>query len=103
MTPSDRLADFGARGIAVSVVRGRLRVTPASALRRDDHAWLAGHWREVATLLDPVPPPADPGPPTRAEDVPVWRVLGSTDPLAVGGEWHGDRWHPPMSAPGPSG
>lgn|SRR5690242_18178735 len=103
MTTADRLADLRARGIAVSVVRGRLRVTPASALRRDDHTWLAGHWREVAALLDPVFPPADADPPTRVEDVPVWRVLRSTDPGAVGGEWHGGRWHPPTPAPGPPG
>lgn len=96
MTPTDRLADLRARGISLAVVRGRLRVHPASALRRADHAWLAAHWREVAALLAP---PADPTPPGEP-DVPVWTVLQSTDPAAVGGTWYGNRWCPP---PGPAG
>jgi hypothetical protein len=81
----------------LTVVRGRLRVHPASALRREDHVWLAAHWREVVALLSP---PAAPEPAVIA-DVPVWTVLASTDPAAVGGTWHGNRWCPPPREPGP--
>jgi hypothetical protein len=103
MTPIERVADLRARGITLTVVRGRLRVFPASALRREDHAWLAGHWREVVDLLSsPVARSGldqSVGPATA--DVPVWTVLASTDPAAVGGKWYGNRWCPPPRGTGP--
>jgi hypothetical protein len=89
MTALERLIGLRARGITLTVARGRLRVNPASALRREDHVWLAAHWREVVALLSP------PAAPEHDMDVPVWTVLASTDPAAVGGKWYGNRWCPP--------
>jgi hypothetical protein len=99
VTPAAAVAALRSRGLTLTVLDGRLRVSPASALTRADQTWLAAHWREVADLITPQPPP--PGPTDRSgPGQPVWTVLASTDPAAVGGKWVGNEWFPPAAEPG---
>lgn len=96
MTPTALVADLLGRGFDLTAAGGRLRVRPASALTPADRAALAAEYRAVIRVLDAVAAARAARP-----DAPVWAVVASSDPAAVGGVWVGDVWcPPPVDTPG---
>ena len=81
-SPKAILAELRRRKFTLTITAAsRLNVQPASVLTPTDRGFLTAHSKAIVALLE--------------AEQPVWNVLDSTDPDAIGGRWIGNQWHPP--------
>lgn len=76
------LSELRRRGFTLSASGPGLLIKPASQLTPTDRGFLYAHARGIEAII-------------AKEAIPVWIVLDSTDPEAIGGKWIGNKWYPP--------